>query len=68
MLNYIRNTWQAATTGERAILISSLAYLLWPFDIFPEAVFGVFGLTDDIAALGLLVSKIRQIRARLQPE
>lgn len=68
MMNFIRNTWQAATLGERALLVGSLAYLLWPFDLIPEAMFGALGLTDDLAAVALLVTKIRQIRARLQAE
>ncbi|NTW50423.1 MAG: DUF1232 domain-containing protein [Chlorobiales bacterium] len=68
MLNYIRDTWRAATLGERAILVSCLTYLVWPFDLFPEALFGVLGLTDDFAAVAILVTKVKQIRARLQPE
>ena len=30
------------------VLLSALAYLLSPFDLIPESVFGVVGLVDDL--------------------
>ena len=57
--------WRAATMGERLVMVLSLAYILWPFDLVPEAIFGLVGLTDDLAALGVLLAIARRARLRL---
>jgi uncharacterized membrane protein YkvA (DUF1232 family) len=44
-------------------VIIPLVYLVFPFDLIPEAVFGVFGLLDDVFFIGcglfILVSLAR---------
>lgn len=32
-----------------------LIYILSPFDLIPEAIFGIFGFIDDLVALGFLI-------------
>ena len=64
-MRLIRGVWQAATTRERLVLLACLAYVAWPFDVIPESLFGLVGLTDDLAALGVLWTLVRQIRQRL---
>jgi len=61
----LREVWGAATTGERLLLAAGFAYLVWPLDFVPEALFGLVGLTDDLAALALLGSLYGRIRKRL---
>lgn len=50
--------------SRKDVLIVALAavYILSPFDAIPEIVAGPLGLTDDLAALVLLVTTI--VRAR----
>ena len=62
----LRTIWQAATRRERILMAASVAYLLWPMDLLPEALLGLIGLTDDAAALGLLLALVRRIRQRSQ--
>ncbi|WP_211204015.1 DUF1232 domain-containing protein [Chloroherpeton thalassium] len=50
------------------LLVVCILYILWPLDLFPEAVFGFFGLIDDAAALATLVAVIKRIRSRISPE
>jgi uncharacterized membrane protein YkvA (DUF1232 family) len=64
-MRLIRRVWRAATTRERAVLLACLAYLAWPLDVIPEGLFGLVGLTDDLAALGVLWTLVRRIRLRL---
>jgi len=64
----VKLIWQTATKTERVLLVVCLLYILWPLDLFPEAVFGVFGLVDDAAALATFVGLINQIRSRLNPD
>ena len=59
--------WRGASSGERLILGLLAAYFLWPFDVVPEALFGLVGLTDDLVALGVLVSMARRILGRQAP-
>ena len=43
------------------IMVISMIYLIMPLDIFPEALFGVFGLIDDlivICSVSLLISNL----------
>jgi uncharacterized membrane protein YkvA (DUF1232 family) len=47
-------------------MAASVAYLLWPMDFLPEGLLGLIGLTDDVAALGLLVALVRRIRQRVR--
>ena len=61
----LQRIWQAATRRERILMAASVAYLLWPLDLLPEALLGLIGLTDDVAALGLLLALVRRIRQRL---
>jgi len=63
----LRRIWQGATGRERLLLGLSAAYLLWPFDVVPEALFGLVGLTDDLVALGVLVSLARRVLERQGP-
>ena len=37
------------------LLFGRARYTLAPFDIIPEAVFGVFGLLDDLLFAGLML-------------
>lgn len=39
-------------------VIMFVAYFLMPFDLLPESLLGIFGLVDDAAALGLLVTQL----------
>ncbi|ACF14069.1 hypothetical protein Ctha_1611 [Chloroherpeton thalassium ATCC 35110] len=64
----IKLIWRAATKSERVLLVVCILYILWPLDLFPEAVFGFFGLIDDAAALATLVAVIKRIRSRISPE
>ena len=45
-----------------AIAIIALLYILSPFDLVPEIVAGPLGLTDDLAAAGVLAMTL--LRAR----
>jgi uncharacterized membrane protein YkvA (DUF1232 family) len=56
--------WQQATRRERLLLGAAALYLLWPFDVFPEGLFGLVGLTDDVVALGVLLSLARRVLGR----
>jgi len=48
-----------------AIVIIALLYILSPFDLVPEIVAGPLGLTDDLAAAGVLaVTLLRARRSR----
>ena len=42
--------WKSILVG-----VTSLAYILSPIDLLPEAVLGVFGLIDDFAVLVIAV-------------
>ena len=64
----VKLIWKAATQAERVLLIACIAYIIWPFDLFPEAVFGFFGLIDDAAAMATFVGLINRIRSRISPE
>lgn len=50
---------------EVLVFFALIGYLLSPFDLIPEAVFGVFGLLDDLLAfllfLFFLAVVVRQI-------
>jgi uncharacterized membrane protein YkvA (DUF1232 family) len=63
-LKLLGKLWRGATGRERLLLGLSAAYLLWPFDVVPEALFGLVGLTDDLVALGILVSLARRVLGR----
>jgi uncharacterized membrane protein YkvA (DUF1232 family) len=42
------------TRGRIGLIALALAYLIWPVDLVPEALFALFGLTDDaVVALWL---------------
>ncbi|MCS6988452.1 MAG: DUF1232 domain-containing protein [Chloroherpetonaceae bacterium] len=62
----IRAIWQTATTFEKLTLILSVAYMLFPLDFLPEAVFGPFGIFDDATALGVFVWTIRGVIKRIK--
>jgi uncharacterized membrane protein YkvA (DUF1232 family) len=48
-----------------AIVIIALLYILSPFDLVPEIVAGPLGLTDDLAAAGVIaMTLVRARRAR----
>jgi uncharacterized membrane protein YkvA (DUF1232 family) len=64
-MGFLRWIWQGATRKERLVLVLALVYLISPFDVLPEALLGPIGLTDDLAALGVLLSLVRRIRLRL---
>jgi uncharacterized membrane protein YkvA (DUF1232 family) len=64
-MGFLRRIWQGATRKERLVLVLALVYLISPFDVLPEALLGPIGLTDDLAALGVLLSLARRIRLRL---
>jgi uncharacterized membrane protein YkvA (DUF1232 family) len=64
-MGFLRRIWQGATRKERLVLVLALVYLISPFDVLPEALLGPIGLTDDLAALGVLLSLVRRIRLRL---
>jgi uncharacterized membrane protein YkvA (DUF1232 family) len=64
-MGFLRWIWQGATRKERLVLVLALVYLISPFDVLPEALLGPIGLTDDLAALGVLLSLARRIRLRL---
>jgi uncharacterized membrane protein YkvA (DUF1232 family) len=40
--------------SDLAIVVIALLYILSPFDLVPEIVAGPLGLTDDVAAAGIL--------------
>ena len=40
--------------SDLAIVVIALIYILSPFDLIPEIVAGPLGLTDDVAAAGIL--------------
>ena len=40
--------------SDLAIVVIALLYILSPFDLVPEIVAGPLGLTDDVAAAGVL--------------
>jgi uncharacterized membrane protein YkvA (DUF1232 family) len=63
-MRLIRRLWQAATARERLLMLACLAYVAWPFDVIPD-LFGLVGLTDDLAALGVLWTLVKRIRPRL---
>ena len=51
------------------IAVASLAYLLAPFDLLPEAVFGVVGLIDDVLVLAVgLAAVLGALRSFLVAE
>jgi uncharacterized membrane protein YkvA (DUF1232 family) len=58
--------WRAATGREKLMMALCVAYILWPADLVPEALFGLLGLTDDLAALGVLLAMARRIGQRLR--
>jgi uncharacterized membrane protein YkvA (DUF1232 family) len=68
-MDFLRRIWRGATRKERLVLVLALVlalvYLISPFDVLPEALLGPIGLTDDLAALGVLLSLVRRIRLRL---
>lgn len=43
----------------RGTILAALAYFIMPLDLLPDFLFG-FGLTDDIAVLTMVISKIRE--------
>lgn len=45
---------------DKILIVLGLVYFLSPIDLIPEAVFSVFGLTDDLAVLWGTVSLIRK--------
>lgn len=65
-MRLIRQIWQRATGRERFLILACLAYVLWPLDLIPESLFGLVGLTDDLAAIGVLLSVVNRIRQRLR--
>jgi uncharacterized membrane protein YkvA (DUF1232 family) len=40
--------------SDLAIVVIAMLYILSPFDLIPEIVAGPLGLTDDVAAAGVL--------------
>jgi uncharacterized membrane protein YkvA (DUF1232 family) len=63
-MRLVRRIWTGASRGERLVLLAALAYLLWPLDVVPEALFGLLGLTDDLAAAGVLLAVARRALRR----
>jgi RING finger protein 170 len=42
------------------VILGTLLYVVSPFDLIPEAVFGVLGLVDDLGILGFACMVIAQ--------
>ncbi len=42
------------------MIVGGIAYLVSPFDIIPEAIFGVIGLVDDILIILMVIYYIAQ--------
>jgi uncharacterized membrane protein YkvA (DUF1232 family) len=43
----LRGEYHGTTVGRLVLIAGALAYIVSPFDVFPEALFSVFGLADD---------------------
>ena len=53
------------STGKIALIILSLIYVVSPFDLIPESLFGPGGLPDDLVVLGFMVYMILTGRSPL---
>ena len=51
-----------------AIVVIALLYILSPFDLVPEIVAGPLGLTDDVAAAGVLGMTLWRARKTAKEE
>lgn len=63
-MKFVRKIWQNATLMEKAAMMASLLYVFVPLDFMPELLFGIFGIADDVAALGLLLSTVLRVHSR----
>ena len=54
--------------SELAIVVIALLYILSPFDLVPEIVAGPLGLTDDVAAAGILGMTLWRARKAARDE
>jgi uncharacterized membrane protein YkvA (DUF1232 family) len=43
----LRGEYHGTTVGRLFLIAGALAYIVSPLDVFPEALFSVFGLADD---------------------
>lgn len=53
-----RGDYRGTTLGHVLMLGAAVAYLVSPLDFVPEALFGVFGLTDDAIVVTWLVAAL----------
>ena len=54
--------------SDLAIVVIALLYILSPFDLVPEIVAGPLGLTDDVAAAGILGMTLWRARKAARDE
>ena len=53
-----RGQYRGTTFGHIALLGAAVVYIVSPLDFMPEALFGVFGLTDDAIVVTWLVAAL----------
>ena len=53
-----RGEYRGTTFGHVAMLAAAVVYVLSPLDFMPEALFSVFGLTDDAIVVSWLVAAL----------
>lgn len=64
----IRNTLGRIPRSDLAIILIAVLYILSPIDFVPELVTGPLGLTDDVAAAGVLGVTLLRVRSMLRNE
>lgn len=47
------------TSAQKAWIYAALLYVLVPGDLLPRRVFGMLGITDDVAAVAYVVKRIK---------
>ena len=53
-----RGEYRGTTFGHLALLGAAVVYIVSPLDFMPEALFGIFGLTDDAIVVTWLVAAL----------
>lgn len=54
----MRGEYRGTTFGHIAMIGAAVFYIVSPLDIVPEALFGIFGLTDDAVVVTWLVAAL----------
>ena len=56
---WMKGSYQSISKKNILIVIAGLLYFLSPFDLIPDFL-GAFGFIDDVAILGLVLSRLQE--------